>query len=75
VADLVVPPLNRGPIGGYRAEFFTTDDGISASVEDTDGVVDIAGSLTLRSDRSYQFIAKVMAKPGTPAAVRNQMRL
>jgi hypothetical protein len=75
VADLVVPTLNRGTIGGYRAEFFTTADGISGSVEDTDGVVDIAGSLTLRSDRSYQFIAKVMAKPGTPAPVRNQMRL
>ena len=75
VADLVVPALNRGTIGGYRAEFFTTDDGISGSIEDTDGVVDIAGSLLLRGDRSYQFIAKVMAKPGTPAPVRNQMRL
>lgn len=75
VADLVIAPLNRGTIGGYRAEFFTTDDGISGSIEDTDGLVDIAGSLTLRSDRSYQFIAKVMAKPNTPTAVRNQMRL
>ena len=75
VANLVVPALNRGSIGGYRVEFFTTDDGVSGSVEDTDGVVDIAGSLTLRSDRSYQFIAKIMAKPTAPAALRNQMRM
>ena len=47
--DSLFAPLvyEAAPIGGYAAEFFTREDGIAASVEDTDGVLDIAGSLTV----------------------------
>jgi hypothetical protein len=73
VADLVVPMLARSPLGGYRADFFTRDDGIVASVEDTDGVVDLAGSLQLRPDKGYSFLGQIVAKPNTPDSLRQQI--
>lgn len=74
IDGLLIPAVNRTPIGGYRAEFFTQSDGISGSVEDTDGVVDIAGSLQLNNDRSFRFLAVVMAKPTTPRAMQDRLR-
>jgi len=74
VADLIVPTLYRGSVGGYRAEFFTQDSGVMASVEDTDGVIDVAGSLHLARDRNYEFIAQIAAKNETPESVRQQMQ-
>jgi len=74
VTDLVAPLVHRGSIGGYRAEFFTQETGVMASVEDTDGFVDLAGSLQIASDRSYQFIGQLAAKSNTPANVRRQMQ-
>ena len=74
VSELIVPMVHRSSIGGYRAEFFTQDSGVMASVEDTDGVVDIAGSLQVSGDRSYQFVAQVAPKSDTPAGVRQQMQ-
>jgi len=73
IANLVAPRVNRGSIGGYRIEFFSQSDGIAASVEDTDGVLDIAGSLELKSDRSYQLLAQIIAKPGAPADLRRRI--
>lgn len=75
VADLLAPRIYpRAAIGGYRAEFFTQDTGIAASVEDTDGVIDMAGSLTVNDDRSYVFLAAIAPKPGADEGLRNQMR-
>ena len=74
VTDLVAPNLYRGSIGGYRAEFFTQESGVMASVEDTDGVIDIAGSLSLLADGSYEFIAQIAPKNNTPESVRRQMQ-
>ncbi len=74
VADLTVPLVYRSSIGGYRAEFFTQEAGVMASIEDTDGVIDLAGSLQLSSDRSYRFIAQLAAKSNTPESVRQQMQ-
>ena len=74
VRGLLAPRISREPIGGYRVEFFSEDDGIGASVEDTDGVVDIAGSLKINSDRAYRFIAQVIAKPDAPDRLKTQMQ-
>ena len=74
IADLHVPTIDRASIGGYRAEFFTQESGVGASIEDTDGVIDLAGSLQLADDRSYQFIAQLAAKPQAPAGVRRQLQ-
>ena len=74
IANLLVPIISRESLGGYTADFFTQNNGITASVEDTDGAVDLAGSFQLKSDRSYQFTGLVMPKPATPPALRDQMR-
>jgi len=74
VADLVVPVVSGDSLGGYEVEFFTQNNGIAASVEDTDGVLDLAGSLQVKTDRSYEFLALVIAKAGAPKSVRDQLR-
>lgn len=75
VANLLAPMIySRGSIGGYRAEFFTQGDGVAASLEDTDGIIDIAGSLVVGADRSYQFLGQLAPKPETTEGLRNQMR-
>lgn len=74
IANLLAPLIHRSSVGGFRAEFFTQESGIIASVEDTDAVVELAGSLSVSSDRTYQFIAQVAPKDTTPANLREQMR-
>jgi len=74
IRGLLLPLVAPTPIGGFRAEFFTQQDGVVASVKDTDGIFDLAGSLKLSSDRNYTFLGKLAAKPETPAQVREQMR-
>lgn len=73
--NLVVPRISRDSIGGYRAEFFTQDSGVTASIEDTDAVVDLAGSLQVHEDRSYQFLGQVVETPETPANLKQQMKV
>lgn len=73
IANLRVPMIHRSSLGGYRADFFTQESGVMASVEDTDGVVEIAGSVSLAADRTYQFLAQVAPKDSTPADLRRQM--
>lgn len=74
VADLLVPFLGSSSLGGYRVEFFTQNNGIMASVEDTDGVVDLAGSLQLNPDKTYAFLGQVVEKSNTPKSLSNQLR-
>jgi len=74
VANLRAPLIHRAAIGGFRADFFTQETGVMASVEDTDAVVDLAGSLSLAPDRTYQFLAQVAPKGNTPAELKEQMR-
>ena len=75
VDELFAPAIYATSVlGGYRAEFFTRDDGIAASVEDTAGVLDLAGSLTLGRDRYYAFIAQLAPKPGIDDDLKNRLR-
>lgn len=74
VANVRVPIVHRSSLGGFRAEFFTQDTGIVASVEDVNAVVDLAGSLSLSADRTYQFIGQVAPTDDTPSELRDQMR-
>ena len=75
IVDLIVPFLGQNSLGDYTAEFFTQNNGISASVEDSEGVIDLAGSLQLKTDRSYEFIAQVIVKSDTPQTVRQRLAL
>lgn len=74
IANLSVPFLSGESLGGYSAEFYTQNNGIVASVEDTDGVVDLAGSLQLNPDKSYAFLGQVVEKPNTPDSLKKQLR-
>jgi len=74
VANLVAPPVDSASIGGYRAEFFTDADGVRASVEDTDAVFDLAGTLKISPDRSYQFIGRIAPTDRTSEKLRQQLR-
>lgn len=74
IAGLMNPLVYREPIGGFRAEFFSQDTGITASIEDTTAVIDLAGSLELSKDGTYQFLAQVAAMESTPPALREQLR-
>ena len=69
-----MPEVARDSIGSYRADFNTQNNGIVASIEDTDGILDLAGSLQIRTDRTYQFLAQVILTSKTPAAVRQQIQ-
>jgi general secretion pathway protein N len=73
VSGLILPPVASTPIGGYRAEFSGQGFEITASVEDTDGVVDLAGLFSLSPEWNYLFTGLVAAKPATPNALRTQM--
>ena len=74
VADLVAPMVDPSPIGSYRAEFFTDDNAVVGSLEDVSGAFDLAGSITLSSDRSYVFLGKVAATDSTSEKLRQQLR-
>lgn len=75
VANVLVPLVSRSSLGGYRAEFFTQEDGIVASIEDTDGVVDLAGSLRINPDKSYEFFGHVVPRDNTPSDLAQRVRL
>lgn len=74
VANLLLPELSVTPIGGYRGEFFTQQDGIVAALEDTDGDLDIAGSFRLAPNGSYQLIVQAVPKAQATARVRERLR-
>ena len=75
ILNLIAPNIHRASIGGYRAEFFTQETGVVASIEDTDGLIDVAGSLQVSADRTYKFVAQLAPKNNTPANVRQQLQL
>lgn len=74
IAGLMLPMVQREPIGGFKAEMFTTDSGISASIEDTAAVIDLAGSLQLANDGAYEFNAQIGASERTSPQLREQLK-
>ena len=74
ISGLTLPTVSRDPLGGFRAEFFSQESGISASIEDTNAVIDLAGSLQLAPDGAYQLLAHLTATGDTPAPVRQQLQ-
>ena len=74
VSSLVHPLAGNTPLGGYIAEFTTQDDAVHGSVEDNNGVVDLAGSLRLTPDRRFEFSGLVIASANTPRSLAEQLR-
>ena len=73
ISNLLIPPVAQVSLGNYKAEFFTQNNGIVASLEDTDAVLDLAGSLQIKADRSFEFLAQVIATSKTPDAIRQRL--
>jgi general secretion pathway protein N len=74
LSNLMARQISPLVIGDYQADFTSGDDGIVGSVEDLSGVLDVAGTITVRSDRSYSFVGKVAALPEAPPGLTNQLR-
>lgn len=74
VVGLVARGLAPMPIGDFRADLQSGDDGITGSVEDTAGMLDIAGVLRLTPDRNYSLTGLVAPTASTPESVVNQLR-
>ena len=74
IIGLVARGLATMPIGDFRAELQTSDSGIAGSVEDTAGMLDIAGSLQVSADRTYSLTGLVAPTESTPQSVTNQLR-
>lgn len=74
VANFFMPDMSSARLGDYTAEFQTSDEGVMAIVDDLSGVLDIAGTLSLSRDRSYQLIGEVATRPGAPPSITDQLR-
>ena len=75
VESLVVPWVNRQPLGGYRVEFMTRDSGIIGTIEDADAIVDVAGTIEVRENRRWELVLLVAANERTPPEMRQQLPL
>lgn len=73
VAQLVVPFVFRDSLGDFRAEFFTEDAAVVASLEDSDALIDLAGSLRISADRKYRLSGQLAATADTPATLQQFM--
>jgi hypothetical protein len=74
VANVVVPVIGRDSLGSFKLEFRSQNNGIVASVENTDDVIKLAGSLQIKTDRSFEFLGQVIVTPNTPQNIRRQLK-
>ena len=70
----MLPLLSSDPLGGFKAEFSSQESGITASIEDTNAVIDLAGSLQIAPDGTYQLLAHLTGTDDTPAPIRQQLQ-
>lgn len=73
VSNLVMRALSPAPLGNYKAEFQTTDDGVLGSVEDLSGMLKVAATLQLNPDRSYALTGQVGPTATASSAVVEQL--
>ncbi len=75
LANLVSRYLSPTRLGDYKAEFQTYDEGILASVESINGVLELVGTIRLTPDRNWELIVKVAAIPAAPPSISQQLQL
>ena len=75
LANLVSRYLSPTILGDYEAEFQTYDEGILASVESINGVLELVGTVKLTRNRNWEFIGKVAATPAAPLGISQQLQL
>jgi hypothetical protein len=75
IANLASGYISPTPLGDYRAEFETAEDGISGSVQSLRGVLELADStIRLSPNGEFEFVGKVLARPDAPAALDRQLQ-
>lgn len=74
ISNLVLRALSRRPVGDYRAILSTEDGEIIADVEDTAGMLDLAGTALLRQDRSFILTGGVAATGDASPAIGEQLQ-
>lgn len=74
VTDFFAPLLSAAPIGDFRADFQTSDEGIAGTLEDIAAVIDVTGTITLAQSGSYALLGKVGATSATPSSITDQLR-
>jgi len=74
IANFYVAQLSSAPLGEFRVDFRTTDDGIIGELDDVSGVLDVDGVISLKRDRSYSVIGEVAARTSAPPSVAGQLR-
>ncbi len=75
VTNFFVPELSSASLGDYTASVLQTEDGISAAIEDTSGVLDVTATVTLSADNVYQVLGEVAARPAAPPSITQQLQL
>ena len=77
IAQLVVPFIFRDALGNFSAEFSAQDSAagsaVVASLEDSDALFDLAGSLQIFADRSYRLQGRIGVTENTPATLRQYL--
>jgi general secretion pathway protein N len=74
ISGLILRALSPTALGDYRAVLQTSDDGISGTIEDVSGALDLTGNLILGRDRTYSFVGKVAPTANAPTTVLEQLR-
>lgn len=65
--------VSNGSLGDYLVEIQSSDGSIIASVEDRDGVLDVAGTVTVSSAMDYQFLGQIAETANTPPDVSEKL--
>lgn len=77
--DLVGPPRKPANIGSYKLTFpdpaAKSTEGLAGALVDTAGPLQIAGTLLLKPDRSYQIDGLVATRPTTPRDVADALQI
>lgn len=75
VTNFFVPELSSARLGDYTALVLKTDDGITATIDDTSGVLDVSATVTLSPDNNYQVLGEVAPRPDAPPSITQQLQL
>lgn len=74
IANLFVPILSSAGLGDFKADIRTENGNVIATLDDLSGVLDLAGTLTLKPDRSYLLLGEVAARPDAPPSITQQLQ-
>jgi hypothetical protein len=73
VAGLRSRVVSSDSLGDYLVEIQSKDGGIIASVEDRDGILDVAGTVTVSSAMDYQFLGQIAETANTPPDISEKL--